>query len=165
MNGTDVKIALGSDDSTPLTDFVADELERRGHDVVRTGALAHKGGDPRWPAVGGRVGAMVASGDCAQGVLFCYTGTGVSMAANKVAGVRAALCHDAQTAAGARRWNDANVLVMSLRSTSPDEAREMLDAWFSAPAGDAEDVEMVRMLDAMDQGTAPSTSSGQALDP
>ena len=96
---------------------------------------------------------MVASGDCDQGILFCYTGTGVSMAANKVRGVRAALCHDAQTAAGARRWNDANVLVMSLRSTSPDEAREMLDAWFSAPQGDAEDVEMIRMLDAMDQGT------------
>ena len=73
------------------------------------------------------------------------------MAANKVRGVRAALCHDAQTADGARRWNDANVLVMSLRSTSADEAREILDAWFSAPPGDAEDVEMVRMLD---QGTA-----------
>ena len=148
-----MKIALGSDDSTPLTDFVAEDLGRRGHDVVRTGALV-SGADPRWPAVGERVGAMVASGDCAQGILFCYTGTGVSMAANKVRGVRAALCHDAQTAAGARRWNDANVLVMSLRSTSPDEASEMLDAWFSAPPGDAEDVEMVRMLDAMDQGTA-----------
>ncbi len=157
MNGTDVKIALGSDDSTPLTDFVAEDLARRGHDVVRTGALA-SGDDPRWPAVGARVGAMVASGDCAQGVLFCYTGTGVSMAANKVAGVRAALCHDAQTAAGARRWNDANVLVMSLRSTSPDEAREMLDAWFSAPPGDAEDVELVRMLD---QGTALDPHKGR----
>ncbi|MCH8199244.1 MAG: RpiB/LacA/LacB family sugar-phosphate isomerase [Chloroflexi bacterium] len=148
-----MKIALGSDDSTPLTDFVAEDLARRGHDVVRTGALV-QGGDPRWPAVGARVGALVAAGECAQGVLFCYTGTGVSMAANKVRGVRAALCHDAETAAGARRWNDANVLVMSLRSTSAGEAREMLDAWFAAPPGDAEDVKMVRMLDAMDQGTA-----------
>ncbi len=145
-----MKIALGSDDSTPLTDFVAEELARRGHDVVRTGALV-RGDDARWPAVGAQVGELVAAGECAQGVLFCYTGTGVSMAANKVRGVRAALCHDAQTAAGARRWNDANVLVMSLRSTSADEAREILDAWFSAPPGDAEDVEMVRMLD---QGTA-----------
>ncbi len=146
-----MKIAFGSDDSTPLTDFVAEDLERRGHDVVRTGALIH-GGDARWPAVGKHVGELVAAGDCVQGVLFCYTGTGVSMAANKVRGVRAALCNDAETAAGARRWNDANVLVTSLRSTSAEGAREILDAWFSAPPGDAEDDEMVRMLD--HQGTA-----------
>ena len=144
-----MRIAVGSDESTPLTGFVADELGKRGHEVVRTGALA-PGDDPRWPAVGAQVGAMVASGRCEQGVLFCYTGTGVSMAANKIAGVRAALCQDAETAAGARRWNDANVLVMSLRSTSTKEAHAMLDAWFSAPSGDAEDAEMVRMLDAID---------------
>ena len=157
MNGTGVKIALGSDDSTPLTDLVAEELARRGHDVVRAGALVD-GGDPRWPAVGKRVGAMVASGECEQGVLFCSTGTGVSMAANKVRGVRAALCRDAETADGARRWNDANVLVMSLQSTSLDEARKILDAWFSAPPGDAEDAEMIRMLD---QGTALDPREGR----
>ena len=143
-----MKIALGSDDSTPLTDFVADDLAGRGHEVLRAGALAD-GDDARWPAVGQRVGGLVASGACEQGILFCYTGTGVSMAANKIAGVRAALCTDAQTAAGARQWNDANVLVMSLSSTSPDEARGILDAWFSARAGDDEDAEMVRMLNAM----------------
>ncbi len=107
--------------------------------------------DSRWPVVGQRVGMMVASGECAEGVLFCYTGTGVTMAANKVPGVRAALCGDAQTAAGARRWNHANLLVMSLRATSTEEATEMLDAWFTEPFGEGEDEEMVRMLGAMDK--------------
>ena len=84
-----------------------------------------------WAEVGRRVGERVASGAAQTGVLFCWTGTGASIAANKVAGVRAALCADAVTAAGARRWNDANVLVMSLRLTSPQIAHEMLDAWFA----------------------------------
>ena len=93
---------------------------------------------------------MVASGACDEGVLFCFTGTGVSIAANKVAGVRAALCGDAATAAGARRWNHANVLVMSLRATSADTARKILDAWLTEPFGAGEDEELVSMLDAAD---------------
>ena len=83
-----------------------------------------------WAEVGQRVGELVAKGDVDTGVLFCWTGTGASIAANKVPGVRAALCTDAATAAGARKWNDANVLVMGLRLTTPDVARELLDAWF-----------------------------------
>jgi ribose 5-phosphate isomerase B len=88
------------------------------------------------------VGALVATGECATGVLFCWTGTGASIAANKVHGVRAALCTDAATAAGARTWNDANVLVMGLRLTTPEVAGEMLDAWFTTEAdpGEAENI-------------------------
>ena len=119
-----MKVAFGSDEYTALTDAVGAELEARGHAVVRVD-------DGEWVAVGRAVGERVASGACATGVLFCWTGTGASIAANKVAGVRAALCTDAATAAGARRWNDANVLVMGLRLTSPELAREMLDAWFA----------------------------------
>lgn len=144
-----MKIAVGSDEATHLTSNVVDELLRRGHELSLLGALA-EGDDARWPAVGRVVGESVANGDCEQGIVFCYTGTGVSIAANKTAGVRAALCTDAQTADGARRWNDANVLAMSLRSTSPDEAVEILDAWFSAPHGDADDVRMIDMLREMD---------------
>lgn len=140
-----MRIAIGSDEATPLTEFVAGELLDRGHQVVRVGALA-LGDDPRWPAVGRKVGTLVSSGSCDEGVVFCFTGTGVSMAANKVTGVRAALCGDAQTAAGARRWNHANVLAMSLRTTSLDEAVEILEAWFSEPFGDGEDAAMVAML-------------------
>ncbi len=125
-----MKVVLGSDEKTPLTEAVADDLRRRGHEVDLVGPPA--GEDIQWTAVGRKVGEKVAGGEADTGVLFCWTGTGASISANKVPGVRAALCTDPQTAAGARKWNDANVLVMSLRLTSPIVASEMLDEWFSA---------------------------------
>jgi ribose 5-phosphate isomerase B len=124
-----MRVVLGSDEKNVLTDAVVTDLERRGHQVVLVGPPG--GEDVQWAEVGHRVGEMVADGDADTGVLFCWTGTGASIAANKVAGVRAALCTDAATAEGARKWNDANVLVMGLRLTSPTLASEMLDAWFS----------------------------------
>ena len=93
----------------------------------------------------------MSSGEADQGILFCWTGTGVSIAANKVPGVRAALCTDASTASGARHWNDANVLVMGLRLTSPEVAMEMLSAWFSTPPGTGEVAELVDRLEAIDK--------------
>lgn len=140
-----MRIALGSDETTALTDAVISDLEARGHDLVLVGPPA--GGHEQWAAVGRRVGELVADGTCATGVLFCWTGTGASIAANKVPGVRAALCADAVTAAGARRWNDANVLVMSLRATSVPVAVEMLDAWF-ATAPDPDEAGNIAALEA-----------------
>src|SRR3990172_3399549 len=142
-----MKIVLGSDERTHLTEFVIDELRRRGHEVDLVGPPA--GDDLQWTDVAQRVGRRVASGETEQGVLFCWTGTGVSMAANKVPGVRAALCADAETARGARRWNDANVLCLSLRATSEVVAKEILDAWFEAQPdpSEAENIEKVRELD------------------
>ena len=142
-----MKIALGSDERTHVTDFVADELKRRGHQVELIGPPA--GEALEWADVAERVGRSVANGPAEQGLLFCWTGTGVSMAANKVPGVRAALCADAETARGARRWNDANVLCLSLRATSEVIAKEILDAWFEAmpDASEAENIEKVRALD------------------
>jgi ribose 5-phosphate isomerase B len=130
-----MKLVLGSDERTALTDAVLDDLQSRGHEVALVGP---PGGEAKeWAQVGREVGEAVADGEAEMGVLFCWTGTGASIAANKVRGVRAALCADAATAAGARRWNDANVLVLSLRLTSPEVAREMLDAWFeTAPDRD-----------------------------
>ena len=124
-----MKVVLGSDERTPLTDAVAEDLARRGHDVDLVGPPA--GDSIEWAEVGRRVGERVVEREADTGVLFCWTGTGASIAANKVAGVRAALCTDASTAEGARKWNDANVLVMSLRLANPTLASEMLDAWFS----------------------------------
>jgi ribose 5-phosphate isomerase B len=124
-----MRVALGSDERTPLTDAVADDLRGRGHDVTLVGPPG--GEDKQWAQVGRELGELVASDSCQTGVLFCWTGTGASIAANKVPGARAALCTDAPTAAGARRWNDANIVVMGLRLTSAELAREMLDAWFS----------------------------------
>lgn len=132
-----MKIALASDERTNLTEVVTQELRQRGH-VVETW-LPDAGGTLPWAEVGAWVGRKVAQGEADQGVLFCWTGTGVSMAANKVPGVRAALCGDPETARGARRWNDANVLVMSLRATAEPVAREILDAWFSTPASEDPD--------------------------
>jgi ribose 5-phosphate isomerase B len=111
-------------------------LRARGHDVQRFGALAPPD-DDAWPSVAQTVARRVAEGAADYGVLCCWTGTGVSIAANKVPGVRAALCADAATAGGAREWNDANVLCMSLRATAPAVAQEMLEAWFaSSPTAD-----------------------------
>lgn len=125
-----MRVALGSDLAGELPEAVDRWLRAHDHDVIRFGALAPED-DAAWPSVGRAVGNCVASGEARCGVLFCWTGTGVSIAANKVSGVRAALCVDAATAAGAREWNDANVLCMSLRAASIPVAEEMLEAWFS----------------------------------
>jgi len=134
-----MNVAFGTDEHTPLTDAVRADLEARGHTVVAVD-------DGQWVEVGHAVGRAVADGRADTGVLFCWTGTGASIAANKVPGVRAALCADAATAAGARTWNDANVLVMGLRLTSPDVATELLDAWF-ATAVDPDEVEVIAGLE------------------
>lgn len=138
-----MKVIVGSDERTSLTDAVVEDLRGRGHEVVVVGPPA--GQDKQWAEVGREVGEAVAGGAADTGVLFCWTGTGASIAANKVPGVRAALCTDAATAAGARRWNDANVIVMSLRLTSPEVAREMLDAWFTTEADPGEAANIARL--------------------
>jgi ribose 5-phosphate isomerase B len=119
-----VKVAFGTDEHTALTDAVRADLEGRGHTVVAVD-------DGQWVEVGHAVGEAVAGGRADTGVLFCWTGTGASIAANKVAGVRAALCTDAATAAGARTWNDANVLVLGYQGlVTVDAVPGILDAWF-----------------------------------
>ena len=138
-----MRVAVGSDEQTLLTDAVAEDLRARGHEVVLVGPPG--GQDKQWAEVGREVGELVAAGECETAVLFCWTGTGASIAANKVPGVRAALCTDAATAGGARRWNDANVVVMGLRLTSPDLAHEMLDAWFSATPDPGEAANVARL--------------------
>jgi ribose 5-phosphate isomerase B len=134
-----VRIAFGTDESTPLTDHLKAALIERGHEVVVAGE------DEPWPDVGRGVAEAVASGQADRGVVCCWTGTGVSMAANKVAGVRAALCTDRETAQGARRWNDANVLALGLRLTTETVADEMLDAFLSTPP-DADEADTIARL-------------------
>ena len=142
------RISFGSDERTSLTEYLSAELKRRGFTVALHGAL-RDGEDSAWPVAAERVARDVAEGKAGQGVLLCWTGTGVSIAANKVPGVRAALCNDAQTALGARKWNDANVLCLSLRSLSQDVAREILDAWFTGKPEPSEkaNIDHVRNMD------------------
>lgn len=134
-----MKLVVGRDQATEVTEVVIAELGARGHDV-RVVEIA------QWPDVAAAVARAVSSGEAEQGVLFCWTGTGTSMAANKVAGVRAALVWEPWIAVGARRWNDANVLVMSSQRTTPDTARAILDAWFGVEAPDADEAENIRKL-------------------
>jgi ribose 5-phosphate isomerase B len=133
-----MRISIAADELTGVASALAREMERRGHEVVAAhGALA-AGERDDWAWACELVARDVAEGRAAQGVVCCWTGTGASIAANKVAGVRAALCADAQTAAGARLWNDANVLALSLRATSQAELQEILDAWFDATPSEEE---------------------------
>ena len=145
-----MRVAVGSDESTHLTDWVVKNLQANGVEVELYGALTPEA-NTRWPEVARQVAENVADGRCQQGVLFCNTGTGVSIAANKVAGVRAALCADAETAKKARLWNDANVLCMSLRLTSPQIAIEILDAWSSTSTIDETEQENIDQVIRMDR--------------
>jgi ribose 5-phosphate isomerase B len=124
-----MKIAIGSDEKTHLTDHVVSLVEAGGHEVTLFGPLHDESQD--WPEVAREVAEAVASKEADEGILFCWTGTGVSLAANKVPGIRAALCDEAETARGARLWNKANVLCLSLRRTSDVKAKEILETWFN----------------------------------
>lgn len=134
-----MRIAVAADERTGVAELVVEAVRARGHEPLPHGALA-PGEREDWAWASARAAGDVAAGRSDQAIVCCWTGTGASIAANKVAGVRAALCGDAQTAAGARRWNDANVLALSLRTTSPAMLEEILDAWFAAePSDDAVD--------------------------
>ncbi len=140
-----MKLAVGTDMKMHVVQVVVDELKKMGHKVQTYGALVADVAP--WPRVALEVAEKVASGEFDQAVLFCWTGTGISIAANKVKGIHAALCHDAETAAGARKWNDANILCMSLRATSETVAKEILQAWFSNnPSEDKEDLDCLVFL-------------------
>jgi ribose 5-phosphate isomerase B len=143
-----MRVALCSDEPYPVHAVVRALLEQRGHEVLPFGAVA-TGRDAAWADVAEEAALAVASGACHEGVFFCWTGTGISMAANKVPGIRAALCTDPGTAAGARVWNHANVLCLSNRLLSQDMAKEIVAAWLDTDPGDngAAGVERLRQMD------------------
>jgi ribose 5-phosphate isomerase B len=141
-----VRIALAADELAGVAEVLPAELRRRGHEPILHGAYAD-GERPGWAWASEVAARDVAEGRADQAVVACWTGTGASIAANKVPGVRAALCADAQTAAGARRWNDANALALSLRLTSTAALGEILDAWFAQPpSSELDDVQNVAHL-------------------
>ena len=142
-----MRIAVAADERTGVAEAVLDELRRRGHEPVPHGAL-RDGERDDWAWASEAAAREVAAGTADQAIVCCWTGTGASIAANKVPGVRAALCGDPETARGARRWNDANVLALSLRTTSEALLAEILDAWFAAaPSTDADDVANIAHLE------------------
>ena len=145
-----MRISVAADEDTGVARLVCERLRERGHEVLPHGAIADSE-RPDWAWASEAAARDVADGRADQAVVCCWTGTGASIAANKVTGVRAALCADAATAAGARRWNDANVLALSLRTVSAAVLEEILDAWFSAEAStDSDDVANVEHLSAIE---------------
>ncbi len=142
-----MRISVAADERTGVAEKVVEELRRRGHEPVLHGALNEAERDD-WAWASEAAARDVAAGAADQAIVCCWTGTGASIAANKVAGVRAALCADAETARGARRWNDANALALSLRTTSEALLEEVLDAWFEGePSAEVDDVENVRHVE------------------
>jgi ribose 5-phosphate isomerase B len=142
-----MRISVAADEDTGVAGAMVEQLRARGHEPVLHGALNPDERDD-WAWASEAAARDVADGRADQAVVACWTGTGASIAANKVGGIRAALCVDAQTAEGARKWNDANVLALSLRSTSEAELSEILDAWFAAqPSSDDDDRANVAHLD------------------
>ena len=142
-----MKISVAADERTGVADALVEQIRERGHDPIPHGAL-DPGERDDWAWASEAAARDVAEGRAEMAVVCCWTGTGASIAANKVAGIRAALCLDAQTAEGARRWNDANALAISLRATSEAELGEILDAWFAAePSPEADDRANVEHLE------------------
>jgi ribose 5-phosphate isomerase B len=147
-----MRIAIAADELTGVAGELAGELQRRGHEPIAHGALSAAERED-WAWASEAAARDVAEGRAAQAIVCCWTGTGASIAANKVPSIRAALCSDAATAEGARRWNDANVLALSLRSTSRAELEEILDAWFAAaPSEQADDRANVEHLREIERG-------------
>lgn len=156
-----MKVAFGSDDNYSVVSFIVQELKRRGYDVILVGAPA-TGKPYPWPRVGVEVAKLVIEGKADTGIVMCYTGTGVSIAANKVPGARAALCTDAKNTRGARLWNDANILALSARLLSEELAKEILDAWFETKEIDPterDNIEELKKLDKELRGCEQSSSS------
>ena len=142
-----MRISVAADERTGVAEQVVEEIRRRGHEPIVHGALAD-GERPDWAWASEAAARDVADGRADQGIVCCWTGTGASIAANKVDGIRAALCADAETARGARKWNDANVLALSLRTTSQPVLDEILDAWFdTGPSTETDDADNIRHVD------------------
>ena len=153
-----MKIAVSTDERTPLVESLLHELQERGHDVTYFGPERDESMD--WPVVTERAAQLVASGEAAEGIVMCWTGTGASITANKIKGVRAALCRDSATAKGARTWNHANVLALSLQSTDDTTLKEILDVWFATPySSDKWNLQQIDRIRKLEQASSSESST------
>lgn len=144
------KVAIGSDDLYPVVEFLVDYLQKKGFEVVKFGSALTGRPEP-WPIVAREVAKLVSEKVADWGIVICYTGTGVSIVANKIRGIRAALCNDAETAKGARLWNDANVLALSGRLVTPYVAKEIIEAWLSIKEPDPSEVDNIKMIESLER--------------
>ena len=153
-----MKIAVSTDERTPLVESLFCELKERGHNVTYFGPEKDESMD--WPVVTEQAAQLMASGEAAEGIVMCWTGTGASIAANKIQGVRAALCLDGATAKGARTWNHANVLALSLQSTDDTTLKEILDVWFTTPySSDKWNLQQIDRIRKLEQASSSESST------
>ena len=153
-----MKIAVSTDERTLLVESLFFELKERGHNVTYFGPEKDESMD--WPVVTEQAAQLVASGEAAEGIVMCWTGTGASIAANKIQGVRAALCLDGATAKGARTWNHANVLALSLQSTDDTTLKEILDVWFTTPySSDKWNLQQIDRIRKLEQASSSESST------
>jgi len=147
------KIAVSSDEHGPLVEPLLKLLHERGYEPIFFGPK--KGEDSHdWPLVTQAAIDLIVHGEVEEAIIMCWTGTGCSIVANKMPGIRAALCLDAKTAEGARIWNHANVLALSQRVTSPAILEEILNAWFETPfSADPWNVTQIKHICALDGTT------------
>jgi len=157
-----MRISVAADELTGVAYPLVQDLRRRGHEPLLHGAYVEDE-RPDWAWACEAAARDVAEGRADQAIVLCWTGTGAAIAANKVPGVRAALCTDVKTVEGARRWNDANVLALSLRRTGLIELEEMLNVWFSEPASDdPQDVENIAHLSEIETAGQSPTATADA---
>src|SRR5947209_6803123 len=153
-----MRISVAADELTGIAQPLVNELRERGHEPILHGAFVEDE-RPDWAWASELAARDVAEGRAEQAIVLCWTGTGASIAANKVPGIRAALCSDAKTAEGARRWNDANVLALSLRRTSLGELQQILDVWFAEePSDDPQDMENIAHLSEIEGEARPKAA-------
>lgn len=147
-----MKIAISTDEHTHLVDFIIEELKKRGHEVAYFGPKAGEA-SVDWPDVTLQAVNQVSGKQADEAIVMCWTGTGCSIVANKIPGIRAALCGDAETARGARIWNHANVLALSLRATSKAMVKEILDKWFETPFSEDDwNLQQMKRLQEIERG-------------
>lgn len=124
-----MKIAVVSDEWHPIDGFIQSWLEKENMEVVPFGSFVSKKDEP-WVTVTAQASLAVTNSNADEGIFLCWSGTGACMTANKIPGIRAALCGDPETAKLARIWNHANVLIMSNRTLTESSAEQILRAWF-----------------------------------
>jgi ribose 5-phosphate isomerase B len=134
-----MKVAFAADDSNECVSAVLEALRRRAE-------LIEPDATKQWPEMSQAVAEAVASGEVDFGVLMCWTGTGTAIAANKVPGVRAAQAHEPWIAENARRWNDANVLTLSLKRTAPEVAVDCVNAFLDVEDPDPDELDNIAKL-------------------
>ena len=157
-----MRVSVAADELTGIAQPLVEELRQRGHEPILHGAYVEDE-RPDWAWASESAARDVAEGRADQAIVACWTGTGASIAANKVPGIRAALCTDVRTVEGARRWNDANVLALSLRRTGLAELQEMLDVWFAEPSSDdPQDVENIAHLGDIESADQPEAAAGES---